>query len=440
MTGPEPAAGTAPAAAPPGEPGPAVGTAAGDPVPGDDAGAAVSAGAGANGAAPPPVACPACAAELVAGTRFCEACGHDLTTDAPGLTGVPGAGAAEPSDVDAEAGGTVAEPAVGGNDLSAGPGCVRCGAEVGPDGYCTSCGHRALEPVTVDDRGAFAYAGHRGRRHARNEDSCGLGVTGEGWPVLVVSDGVSASPNPHKASAAAVTAATRRLVGRPFTGPDDLVEAVGEAHAAASDVAPDGDPHWPEDGSHPACTIVVAVATPSVVHVANVGDARAHLLTPAEGGWSAVQLSTDDSVAAQAVAQGIEVEVALALPGGHGITGWLGADAPEPRPHVESRPVAPGDVLLACSDGLWNYAATDEAMSALVSIVLAPPGDPAAPLAEPLGPQCERLVSWANDQGGSDNITVALAPVPPASDDAAAGDTATGDHPDLDPSDPEDNP
>jgi serine/threonine protein phosphatase PrpC len=414
----------------------------------------VSAGAGANGAAPPPVACPSCAAELVAGTRFCEACGHDLTTDAASVPGVPGAGAAEASGVDAEAGGSVAEAAVGGDD-PAGPGCVRCGAEVGPDGYCTSCGHRALEPVTVDDRGGFAYAGHRGRRHARNEDSCALGVTGEGWPVLVVSDGVSASPNPHKASAAAVTAATRRLVGRPFTGPDDLVEAVAEAHAAASDVAPNGDPHWPEDGSHPACTIVVAVATPSAVHVANVGDARAHLLTPAERGWSAVQLSTDDSIAAQAVAQGIEVEVALALPGGHGITAWLGADAPEPRAHVGSRPAAPGDVLLACSDGLWNYAATDEALSALASTMLAPPGDPAAPLAQPLGPQCEKLVSWANDQGGSDNITVALAPVPPATDDAGAGDTATGDiaagdtatgdtetgdHPDLDPSDPEDNP
>jgi PPM family protein phosphatase len=183
---------------------------------------------------------------------------------------------------------------------------------------------------------------------------------------------------------------------------------------------------------------VVAVAAPSAAHVANVGDARAHLLTPAEGDWSAAQVSTDDSVAAQAVAQGIEVEVALALPGGHGITAWLGADAPEPRPHVASHPAAPGDMLLACSDGLWNYAATDETMSALVSTMLARPGDPAAPLAEPLGPQCERLVSWANDQGGNDNITVALAPVPRS--DTAAGDSAAADDPDLDPSHPEENP
>jgi serine/threonine protein phosphatase PrpC len=425
--GPEHPAGAAAAAASPAEPAAHAGPAG---------------GGGSNGAAPASAACPACGAEVVAGTRFCEACGHDLTTNGPGP---PRAGADEPAGPDepADAGGTPAEPGAGTGDADTGAGCVRCGAEVGPDGYCTSCGHRALEPVTVDDRGAFAYAGHRGRRHARNEDSCALGATSEGWPVLVVSDGVSASPNPHKASAAAVTAATRRLVGRPFTRPDDLVEAVADAHAAASGVAPDGDPHWPEDGSHPACTIVVAVATPSAVHVANVGDARAHLLTRAEGRWSAAQVSTDDSVAAQAVAQGIEVEVALALPGGHGITAWLGADAPEPRPHVASRPAAPGDMLLACSDGLWNYAPTDEAMSALVSTMLAPPGDTAAPVAEPLGPQCERLVSWANDQGGNDNITVALAPVRPAAGDGAADAVArepAGGDPDLDPSDPEENP
>jgi hypothetical protein len=74
-------------------------------------------------------------------------------------------------------------------------------------------------------------------------------------------------------------------------------------------------------------------------------------------------------------------------------------------------------------------------MTALASELLAPPGDPSRPLGEPLGPQCERLVGWANDQGGNDNITVALAPVPrPAGHAAAAGD------PVLDPSDPEDNP
>jgi serine/threonine protein phosphatase PrpC len=383
----------------------------------------------------PSATCAVCGADLVAGAKFCEACGDDLTTDADDAASAAafGAGAA-PASGEA-AGNGAAGPEAGPPtldidtpDLDAGgdPPCTRCGGDVGEDGYCMSCGHRALEPVTVDDRGPTAYAGHRGRRHHRNEDSCALGLTAEGWPVLVVSDGVSVSPNPHKASAAAVTAATRRLAGAAFGGPDDLAAAVADAHAAACGIEAEGDPSYPPDGTHPACTIVVAVATSEAVHVANVGDARAHLLTPAAGGgWGATQLSTDDSVAAHAVAQGIDVDVALALPGGHGITAWLGSDAPEPHPHLASHAAAPGDVLLAASDGLWNYAATDEAMGALASRELAAPGDVAA---EPLGAPCERMAAWAVGQGGADNVTVALAPVPSAgpTEPAASGVLTSG--------------
>src|SRR5690606_16426842 len=142
---------------------------------------------------------------------------------------------------------------------------------------------RALEDVTVDDRGDIAYATHRGRRHPRNEDAAALALTSEGWPVLVVSDGVSVSPSPHRASAAAVAAAAARLAGRAFAGPNDLLAAIADAHEAVIGVPGDDDPHWTPDGSHPACTIVVAVAAGDTVHVANVGDARAHLLHGDDG-------------------------------------------------------------------------------------------------------------------------------------------------------------
>ena len=350
--------------------------------------------------------CSACGEALLDGASFCEACGARAGVAPPiGPGAGAGAGAAPGSPGEVAAPPGAPATAAGAPEVV----CASCGGAVGSDGYCTTCGHRALEPVTVDDRGMFAYATHRGRRHHRNEDSTALAATSEGWPVLVVSDGVSGSPNPHLASAGAVAAAAGRLGGRPFAGTDDLVAAVADAHEAASAAPPDGDPHWTADGSHPACTIVVAVATDTAVHVANVGDARAHLLTPSGQGWAASQVTTDDSVAAQAVAQGIDVGLALNLPGGHGITAWLGADAPTLAPHAATQPAAPGAMLLVCSDGLWNYAPSDEAMSDLVTATLPPPGAPAEP---PAGP-CERLVSWANDQGGADNIAVALTPLPP---------------------------
>lgn len=360
--------------------------------------------------------CAVCGEALVPGAKFCEACGASAdATASPADAPAFGAGAdpvhagadAVHGGADAPGGDEPAASPASSADDPAGQACAKCGGAVADDGYCTSCGHRALEEATIDDRGDMAYATHRGRRHPRNEDSAALAVTSEGWPVLVVSDGVSVSPNPHRASGAAVAAAAARLSGRAFTGPDDLVAAVAEAHEAVSAVPGDDDPYWTPDGSHPACTIVVAVAAGDAVHVANVGDARAHLLRGEDGSWVATQISTDDSVAAQAVAQGIELEIALNLPGGHGITAWLGGDAGSVEPHVTSVAAAPGDVLLASSDGLWNYAPTDAAMGALVTTVLAAPGTTPIP---PAGP-CARLVDWANDQGGADNITVAITPL-----------------------------
>jgi serine/threonine protein phosphatase PrpC len=367
--------------------------------------------------APVPTTCPSCGEPLVEGARFCEACG-------------------------AAADGTAAGPSpeTTGEDLTldtslefAAPAaavCDKCGGEVGDDGYCTTCGHRALEPVTVVDGTTLAYATHRGRRHHRNEDSAALAVTAEGWPVIAVSDGVSISPNPHLASRAAVDAAVARLGARRFAGADDLVAAVSDAHAAASAVPNDTDPHWTPDDSHAACTIVVAVATPSELHMTNVGDARGYLARPDGEAWSVEQLTVDDSVAARAVAQGIAADVALNLPGGHAITAWLGADAHDVAAHVSSAAMDAGDLVLVCSDGLWNYAPTDQALGGLVTATLPPP---AAEM--PLAAMCEHLVDWANEQGGADNICVALAPVPtgggPISDESETKPSIPGHQEDV---------
>jgi serine/threonine protein phosphatase PrpC len=335
-----------------------------------------------------PVRCAECGDELVDDARFCEACGAATS-----------AADTEPSE---SADDTDPEPAEV-------PSCDHCGGEIDADGYCTSCGLRAVEPVEVQTQPDAAYATHRGRRHRRNEDAGALATTAEGWPVLVVADGVSASPNPHLAARAAVEAAAERLAGRPFTGQDDLRAAVTAAHQAACAAPADGDPYWPADGTHPACTIVVAVAADNRVHVANVGDARGYLLDGTGEGWTASQLSSDDSVAAKAVRAGIEPTAALEGPGGHAITAWLGLDAPRLDPHLASLPSRPGEVLLACSDGLWNYAPTEDVLGELATATLPPRGQ----LAEDLATVSEQLVRWAIDRGGADNICVALAHLGP---------------------------
>jgi serine/threonine protein phosphatase PrpC len=94
---------------------------------------------------------------------------------------------------------------------------------------------------------------------------------------------------------------------------------------------------------------------------------------------------------------------AMALPGAHVVTGWVGADAAGTEPHVATfSPPGPG-VLLLCSDGLWNYRP-----GAAELAELALPGA----LTDLLG-TARALVSFALEAGGMDNITVILAPFPP---------------------------
>jgi serine/threonine protein phosphatase PrpC len=137
------------------------------------------------------------------------------------------------------------------------------------------------------------------------------------------------------------------------------------------------------------------------VTVAWVGDSRAYWLAGPDPAQSA-QLTQDDSWAAQQVASGELTEAeAFADPRAHTITGWLGADAGQVRPHVAaSAPATPGTVLL-CSDGLWNYVPQASALAAAV------PQARTAPL-----PAARELVRIALQAGGHDNITAVLIPFP----------------------------
>jgi serine/threonine protein phosphatase PrpC len=100
----------------------------------------------------------------------------------------------------------------------------------------------------------------------------------------------------------------------------------------------------------------------------------------------------------------VSEDAAMALPGAHVVTGWVGASSPGAPPHVATfTPPGPGALLL-CSDGLWNYQPEAAGLAGLAL--------PEA-LTDPLGTAAE-LVEFALRAGGSDNITVVLAPFPPA--------------------------
>lgn len=309
--------------------------------------------------------CPACGEAAGPGEAFCESCG--------GALGLP-----------------AGDPAP----------CTRCGAAVGGDGYCSACGwlqERPGDHVEVD-LGAVAAVSDRGLRHHRNEDATAVVAAGR-QAAAVVCDGVSTSANPDRASAAASEAAIAVLAAAIRTAepaPSALLRAVEAARLAAEAVEATETTGVP---APPSTTLVAAIAAPGAVTVANIGDSRAYWL----GAHRAELLTTDDSWAEAAIAAGVEPTDAYASRQAHMITRWLGADSDHDAPTVTTFRVDAAGTVVLCSDGLWNYYRSPEALAALVGSA----GDE-TPVA--LG---RRLVAAALAAGGHDNVSVAVIPTGP---------------------------
>jgi serine/threonine protein phosphatase PrpC len=249
------------------------------------------------------------------------------------------------------------------------------------------------------DLGLLAGVTDRGLRHRRNEDAMALATAeNDSGPaaLAVVCDGVSSSDRPDEASLAASQVAVQVLLSAVRADEDLLQASVLAVRAAGEAVAAMAGP----TGEAPSATYISAVLSGDTVILCWLGDSRAYWLT-ADSDQAARRLTTDDSVAAQMVLAGLMTEdEAMNAPQAHVVTRWVGGDNREAAPHV-ARFKPPGTgVLLLCSDGLWNYLPHAAELAGL-----ALPEALTSPLAAAL-----RLVQFALDAGGTDNITAVLAP------------------------------
>ncbi len=266
----------------------------------------------------------------------------------------------------------------------------------------------ALDPRRVRrnheelDLGSAAAVSDRGRRHRFNEDAFSL-VSRGGRHAVVVCDGVSTTSNPRGASSAAAGAAMKAIDPALDDPPWDddhgmeglLSRAIDQGCRAVARVLPAEDPEYLD---LPSTTIVAAIVDGDRAAVASVGDSRAYWLAAGEG--PSRRLTVDDSWAEDAIARGMEPDLAHAHPNAHVITQWLGADVELLRPGFALLNGLEG-VLVLCTDGLWNYFPEPDDL-------LARAGRPLRDLT-PLT-LARNLVGAALDAGGQDNVTVAVIP------------------------------
>ncbi len=348
--------------------------------------------------------CPECAQPVAGEDAFCENCGAQLM---PMATAAPTTAPKAPPTA-------VTQPAA--TVVAAGSAtCSECGGAVADDGFCSVCGKKALSARDHWQETPADWVGgvcDKGIVHARNEDAMALAALPDrSLAVLVVCDGVTSAPDSDRAALASALAACATLTGSPLPTGAGIASTVShwsaaitraclDGNAAAVAVARSlGNPKEP-----PSCTFVAAVLNHDVVTLGWAGDSRAYWL-PDEG--EAVQLMLDHSLGTELIQGGLTPAEAEADPTFHTITRWLGADSVDSTPELASMQLHEPGWLLVCSDGLWNYASPAAALQSLVREQTAAGSTTPVEVAD-------ALVRWANEQGGHDNITAALARYEPS--------------------------
>ena len=233
----------------------------------------------------------------------------------------------------------------------------------------------------------YAALTDTGRRRQANQDEALTLPFGDGMVLLVVADGAGGMGGGDRASAETVRGLREVCLEDQSGDPASLLrEGIARANSRVRAIAA---AEYPLEGM--ASTVVTAIVRGGQAWLLNLGDTRAYL----HGEGKLRQLTEDDSwVAGQVRAGQLTPEQARHSPMRSVITRAVGVED-EPELAVQELALAPGEILLLCSDGLHGPL-TDDAIAAELAL-----GATAEGLAA-------RLIAAANSAGGPDNIGVAL--------------------------------
>jgi len=242
----------------------------------------------------------------------------------------------------------------------------------------------------------FAELSDPGLMRDHNEDALGhvlpessAQVQSQGW-VFALADGVGGHENGEEAARIAVERVLDgfRKIPKGVMHVSLLPRLVQEANVAVYDKAHEGRAGV---GGRMATTLVVCALRFDSAVISHVGDSRCYLVRRGV----AAALTRDHTMAGEQERLGL-VSKAEALSGEnrHVLTRSLGTELFVAADTITVN-IAPGDVLLLCTDGLHGYV-TDGQMETILSAHT------------DLKAAAKALIEAANLKGGHDNVSVQL--------------------------------
>ena len=227
---------------------------------------------------------------------------------------------------------------------------------------------------------------HRGAVRHQNQDAFAIRNLPDGRVIALVCDGMGGARAGNIASAMAVKLFTEEFLRTSGREEERMRKAAALANREVFQRS-----LRDEDCAGMGTTLVAALAGEGGAVILNEGDSRAYHINQ-EG---IVLVTRDHSLVADLVERGeLTREEARRHPNKNLITRALGAD-PDLMADCFRQPMAPGDYLLLCSDGLSNVVEEQE----MLYEVIHGEGDESC---------CQRLLDIALSRGAPDNVTAVL--------------------------------
>jgi protein phosphatase len=233
-----------------------------------------------------------------------------------------------------------------------------------------------------------------GRVRSANQDVCGQFENERGYRLLVVADGMGGHSGGETASRLALET-IGQVFDRGFDDPDAMLDRAFQSANDKIHQIGSTDPALHNMGT---TGVAVLLGPNDTGWVAHIGDSRAYRLR--DGRFD--RITEDHSWVSEEVRHGrISAEEAKTHSMKNVLLRSIGV-TPEVEVTVSTIDVRSGDRYLLCSDGLWGEV-EDQSIAEIL-------------LRENPAGAVRQLVDLANQNGGSDNVTVQIAALSGAED------------------------